>query len=89
MLCHNLPERQTDSYDSTSEFDHFPLPLVEEDRYIRSRSQLSEEQRMHPKFYIFLKKLSVKRIWHRVLSVFTLKILIGNGALPEVPVVDE
>ena len=47
-LSHNLPEHQTDSNDSTSVSDHFPLSSVEEDHDIRSRTQLSQEQHKDP-----------------------------------------
>ena len=47
-LSHNLPEHQTDSNESTSVSDYFPLSLVEEDHDIRSRSQLSKEQHKDP-----------------------------------------
>ena len=47
-LSHNLPEYQTDSNESTSVSDHFPLSLVEDDYDIRSRSQLSKGQHKDP-----------------------------------------
>ena len=47
-LSHTLPEYQTESNDSTSVSDHFPLSLVEEDHDIRSRSQLNKEQHKNP-----------------------------------------
>ena len=60
-LFHNLPEHQTDSNDSTSVSDHFPSSLVEEDRGIRSRSQLSKEQHKDPEISpLFQKAVSGK-----------------------------
>ena len=53
-LSHNLPKHQTDSNDSTSVSDHFPLSLVEEDHDIRSRSQLSKENTRIQKFHRYL-----------------------------------
>ena len=63
-LSHNLPEHQPDSNDSILASDNLPSSLVKEDRDIRSRSQL----------HLYFKKPSAKRIWHRILSVFTLKM---------------
>ena len=73
-LSHNLPEYQTDSDDSTSVSDHFPSSLVEEGHDIRSRSQLSKEQHKDPEISPLFTKWSMKRVWHRILSVFTLKM---------------
>ena len=48
-LSHHLSEHQTDSNDSTSALNHFPLSLVEEGHEIRSMPQLSKEQHKDPK----------------------------------------
>ena len=42
-LSHKLPEHQTDSNDSISISNHFPLSIVEEGHDIRSKSQLRKE----------------------------------------------
>ena len=55
-LFHNLPERHTNSNDSTSASDQFPSPLVEEDHDIRSLSQLSEGQHKDPEISPLFKK---------------------------------
>ena len=72
-LSDNLPEHQTDSNNSTSVSDHCPLSLVEEGHDIRSQLSIRNNTRIQ-KFHRYLKKQSVKRIWHRILSVFTLKM---------------
>ena len=72
-LSHNLPGYQTDSDDSTSVSDQFPSSLVEEGHDLRSKSQLSKEQHKDPEHRYFT-KWSMERIWHRILSVFTLKM---------------
>ena len=73
-LSHNLPGQQTDTNDSTLVSDHFPSSSVEEEYDIRPRSQLSEEQQRDPEFHLYFKKLLVKKIWRRILSVVTLKM---------------
>ena len=47
-LSHNLPGHQTDSNNSMSVSDHFPLSLGKEGHNIKSRSQLSKEQHKDP-----------------------------------------
>ena len=69
-LSHNLPEYQTDSDDSTSVSDHFPSSLVEEGQghnLVRNNTRIQ-------KFHRYFTKWLMKRIWHRILSVFTLKM---------------
>ena len=56
-LSHNLPEHQTGSIDCTSVSDHFPSSLVEEDHYIRSRSQLRKEQHKDPEISSLFQKV--------------------------------
>ena len=51
-LSYSLSEYQTN--DSTSESDHFPLSVVEEDHVIRSRSELSKKTTQGSRHFIFI-----------------------------------
>ena len=74
-LSYNLLEHQTDTNDCTSVLsDHFPSSLVVEDHNLMSRSQQSKGQHKDPEISPLFQKWSVKRIWHRILSVFTYKM---------------
>ena len=89
-LPRNLSVQQTDSNDSTSISDHFPLSLVEEDHDIRSRSQLSKEQRKDPEISL----LFYKNVNETDLAQDPVCFYIKNGILmrkwrsPEVPADD-
>ena len=87
-LFHNLPEPHTDVTDSTSVSKCFSSSFFEDDYGIRSRSQLNEEQHKDLEISPLLgKKMSMKQIWHRILSVFHITnwILMRKWRFPEVP----
>ena len=90
-LSHNLPEHQTDSNDSTSVSDLFPLSLVEEGHDIRSRSQLSKEQHKDPEISpLFQKAVSEMDVAQDPICFYIINgILMRKWRSPEVPADDE
>ena len=90
-FSHNQPEHQTDSNDSKSVSDHFPLSLLEEGHDIRSRSQLSKKQHKNPE----ISPLFQKAVSESNLAKDPICFYIKNGILmrkwrsPEVPADDE
>ena len=76
-LSYNLLEHQTDSNDSTSVSDHFPLSFVEEGHDIRSRSQQSKEQDNVPE----MSALFQKAVSETDLALNPICFYIKNGIL--------